>query len=402
MNDMWNLLIIFLVIVLMINLTKKLWLGLLCGILCSGILFHIPILTYLKLLLEGATAQDTLTMVLTLYFVTFIQRIMEQNGSITSAQQAVDKLCNNRRISTFLSPTLIGLLPSAAIVKICGNIVDVSAGEYLDKEEKTFIASYYRHIFESCLPTYSAILVITSLGGVAVGRFILLMLPMVAVEIIIGYVLYLRKIPKDTGLPPSSSKKQDLLTALEGLWPLILIVVLILVFGVPTLYAMLTALILYYLLSRIGIRQLPKLMHRAFEGRLIANMFLIYVFKHIISYTESLQLLPGVLSTLPLPSFLIYGLVFFLGAFVGGSNMIIAIGTPLAVAAMPEIGAPLIVYLNCCAYIAMQISPTHVCLAVATEHFGTSMWGLTKKTLPAIVLFLSAATAYYLLLQAML
>ena len=138
MNDMWNLLIVFLVIVLMINLTKKLWLGLLCGILCSGILFHIPILTYLKLLLEGATAQDTLTMVLTLYFVTFIQRIMEQNGSITSAQQAVDKLCNNRRISTFLSPTLIGLLPSAAIVKICGNIVDVSAGEYLDKEEKTF------------------------------------------------------------------------------------------------------------------------------------------------------------------------------------------------------------------------------------------------------------------------
>lgn len=41
------------------------------------------------------------------------------------------------------------------------------------------------------------------------------------------------------------------------------------------------------------------------------------------------------------------------------------------------------VYLMCVAHAASQISPTHVCLVVASDYFHVTLGDLVKKTLPA-------------------
>lgn len=61
---------------------------------------------------------------------------------------------------------------------------------------------------------------------------------------------------------------------------------------------------------------------------------------------------------------------------------------PMAMAAMPEGGVPLLVLLMSSAYAAMQISPTHVCLFIAAECFKVNMGGLVKRNIPMILLFL--------------
>ena len=72
---------------------------------------------------------------------------------------------------------------------------------------------------------------------------------------------------------------------------------------------------------------------------------------------------------------------------------------PLAFASIPHAGAGLLVYLMALSYAAMQISPTHICLAIITEYFWVSWGQLMKKTIPVIVVFVVILTGYYVLLS---
>lgn len=397
-----GILLVFAAIILVLNVTKKLYYGIIAGIVTAVLFFSVPLTTAGTLMLHSITSPSTLMMVLILYSITFLQRMLDRNGDIIRAQKSMDALSGNRRVNTILSPMIIGFLPAAGVVKIAGDIVSESAGEYLDKEEKAFVSSYYRHVSESILPTYTSILLAINLSGVKTSSFVIAMLPMAVVQVALGYFFYLRKIPKQTEAPPSEDRKKDLLIVLGGLWPLLLVIALILAFNVPTLAAICVSILLYLVIKKIPLSLIPRFLVSAFETRLIINMFLIYIFKDIITYTGVITELPSLFSKLPIPQFLVFMLLFFFGSVVGGSNMIHSIGVPLAYTAIPSGGIPLIVLLNCASYIAMQVSPTHVCLGIVTEHFGVNMLGIVKKTLPVLLSFLVIALAYYLLLSTIL
>ena len=53
-------------------------------------------------------------------------------------------------------------------------------------------------------------------------------------------------------------------------------------------------------------------------------------------------------------------------------------------------------------YCAMQVSPTHVCLALVTEYFHTGMGDLLKRTLPVILIFFFLVLLYYRTLTALI
>ena len=59
-------------------------------------------------------------------------------------------------------------------------------------------------------------------------------------------------------------------------------------------------------------------------------------------------------------------------------------------------------YLMCVAHAASQISPTHVCLVVASDYFHVTLGDLVKKTLPASITFILFMTIYYNVLSLIL
>ena len=119
-----------------------------------------------------------------------------------------------------------------------------------------------------------------------------------------------------------------------------------------------------------------------------------------LTHTGVIEALPEIFSTLPIPTFLIFALIFFFGTLVSGSTAIIAICTTMAFAAIPGSGMPLMVFLMSCTYAAMQISPTHVCLAVVAGYYKTTLGGIVKKTIPVISIFFVINILYYLLMTA--
>lgn len=392
--DIIKLLLIFTCIIAVMKFNKPLYISIAAGIVATILLYRINALTSLKLMINGAFRKDTIYLVLAFYSITFLQRMLEKRKHIMLAEKSLDSLFNSRRVNAMVAPFIIGLLPSAGAILIAAPIVDNAAENYITKEEKTFVTSYFRHISESFLPTYASILLALNLSNVDMTAFVLGMLPMVVVLFSLGYFFYIRKIPKDTGVPKSNDKAQDIKNLTISLWSIALTIIIILTFKIPVHLAVIPVIILSIILNKFNFKELQPMFRSALEMKLILTTIVIMIFREILTFTGVIERLPDYFSALPIPSVVIFVLIFFFGTLVAGAQAITALALPLAYATIPDGGVALLILLMCTAYISMQVSPTHICLAIITEHYGTSFIDLVKKTMPILISFVLISSVY--------
>lgn len=390
-----RLLVIFLVIIVLLACKRALYQAILAGLLAAALLYRIQPGQCIKLAAGVLTSWGSLSLLLILYLITFLQRMLEKRGQIKLAQEDLNGLFHNRRVNASAAPVFIGLLPSAAAMILCGDIVKESCRGYLDKKEQAVVASWFRHIPETTLPTYSGVLLMSRLAGVPIPQFIAGMAVPLLCLAGLGYFPYLRKVPKDPGTPRSKNRRQDAQNLIKHLWTLPLVLVLIIAAGLPVEVSVGIVILLAVFVYRFTWTELKPMFAGAFEARLLLNTFLVLVLKEFIAYTGMLEALPAVFAGLPVPLYVVFSLLFFVGSLVSGTTGIIALGTPMAFAAIPGAGMPLMVLLMCMCHAASQISPTHVCLVVATEYFGISLGDLVKKTLPIALVFCGLMLVYY-------
>lgn len=305
--------IVFAVIIILLAFKRPLYQAILGGLLATILFYRIPPMEIANRTFQVLTTWSSFSVLLSLYLITFLQRILESRGQIRLAQQNLNAVFHNRRVNIIGACLFIGLLPSAASMILCSDIVKEATDGYLKPKEQAFVSSWFRHIPESALPTYTAVLI----------------------SILLSIAVY-----------------------------------------------------------RVTAAELRQFCVSAFEKKMLGNTFLVLVLKEFLSYTGVLLLLPDAMAALPLPTYLIFALLFFVATVVSGSTAAIAMGTPLAFSAIPG-GAPLMVYLMCVAHAASQISPTHVCLVVASDYFHVTLGNLVKKTLPASIAFVLFMTIYY-------
>lgn len=177
---------VFLVIIAMLWRKLPLFAAISGGLAAAVLLYGIPLGRALTIGGKALVSRETVTVVLSFYFITFLQRMLERRRRLKQAEESLSGLFGNRRINASAAPAVIGLLPSAGAMTICAEIVRSSCEDYMSPEDMTCVTSFYRHIPESFLPTYSSILIALALSGVGAGQFVLAMLPLVAVLFLIG------------------------------------------------------------------------------------------------------------------------------------------------------------------------------------------------------------------------
>ena len=141
--------------------------------------------------------------------------------------------------------------------------------------------------------------------------------------------------------------------------------------------------VIFYMLKKNLLSVKYSLLWLFFAAALIlfaAVPYVVYVLRDILN--------------IEIPVNLVFVLLFFLGGMISGASGIIALGTPLAFAAMDG-GMPLMVLLMCISHAASQVSPVHVCLVVAADYYHVSMGALIRKTLPVALLFCLLMIGYY-------
>lgn len=398
--ELIKLLAVFAVIVIVLRMKMPLFAAMVAGTISAALLFGMSLGNFALALANSAVSWSTLSTLLLFYLIAFLQRMLEKRGSLQLAQQSLDKLFNNRRVTASLAPFFLGLLPSASVVLLCGDIVERTVGEDLPNEDKAFITSFYRHIPESFLPTFSSVMIAINLtqGAVSTSSFILGMVPMVIVLAALGYLFYLRRIPKGLMGQAGDSKRSDLLGLIRGIWPIGLIIALILAFNLPVYLAAAISIAVFAITSKFALSELAPLFISAIEKNLLIGTFFVMLFKDVLGATGIIAQLPAIFSAFPIPDFLIFAMIFFLGTVISGAQAIAAIGIPLAFLSIPNAGLPLFILLMGMAFSANQLTPTHVCLPAAAEYFHINFGALVKKSLPLVLSYVVVLFGYYFLL----
>lgn len=398
--EFFKLAVIFVVIMAMVLMKRQLRDAMIAAILLTVILFQIPIGKAAKMIVTSIYEKDTLLVIGSFILVTFLQRIMEERKLLERAELALQRVSGDRRLVCVIAPVIIGFLPSAGAVNICGAIVDKATGNDLDIEEKTFVTSYYRHISESFSPTYNAILLALSITAVSTGKFVLYMVPMVIVLLVLGYLGYLRKLSKGYGNTGEVfHKKEEFKQLLYCFWPLVLCIVLVIALNLSVIKVLPFIILLSIVVYKLSAKEVLEFAKLSFEWRIIFNTVILMMFKNILTYTGAIGRLPDLFAGSAIPQFAAFGIIMFLGTIISGANSMIVLLIPLAFASIPNGGAALLMYLMSLSYAAMQISPTHICLAIITEYFNVSWGQLMKKTLPIILVFVVILTGYYMMLS---
>ena len=393
--------LVFLAIVVIMALKRPLYQAMLGGICLAAILYKVPPKTCIQLVVNVFTHWGSLSVLLSLYLITYLQRMLEARQQIKKAQLDLNGLFHNRKVNAGVAPLFIGLLPSAAAMVLCGDIVKEATDGYLEPRDQAVVTTWFRHIPESSLPTYASVLLMMNLAGAELPPFMLAMVIPICALAGIGYVRYLRKLPSDPGTPVSLDKKKDAIHLFQHLWSLLLIIALILIFKISVVTAVLISIALCIVVYKFRPDELIPMLRSAWEKKLLLNTFLVLVFKEFIGYTKVLHLLPDVMASLPIPTFLVFAILFFVGGIISGSQGIIALGTPLAVMTLGT-SIPLLVLLMGMAHAAAQLSPTHVCIVVASEYYHVSFGDIVKQTIPNSLAFAAFIICYYLVLRAVL
>lgn len=134
---------------------KPMWMAVIAASVATILLYGLSPDVAIHGIIKGATARATIETLVVFYSITFLQRMMEKRKNLSNAQVAMNGLFNNNRVNASIVPFLLGMLPAASTVLICGPIVRESVKDSdLSVPEQACITSYFRHISEAFVPTW--------------------------------------------------------------------------------------------------------------------------------------------------------------------------------------------------------------------------------------------------------
>ena len=166
---------VFAIIIGLLSMKKPLNLVMSIASVVVVVLYAMPSDLVLPALKSGLIGSNTINALLVLYCITYLQRMMESRKQLAGCEEAMNGLFNNRRINASVVPFMLGCLPAASTVLICGPIVRSAVGDSLTTPETAAATSYFRHISEAFMPTYNTILIAITLtnGLVTPSSFVL-------------------------------------------------------------------------------------------------------------------------------------------------------------------------------------------------------------------------------------
>ena len=395
-----KLAIVFVAMFFVLMRKKPLWMSSLVGAVLTAVLWLIPIKTVGSLTLASLTEESTITLLFAIYIFSFIQNIMLRQGSLQKAEDSLSLMFNNRRVNALSIPIVMGFMPTPGSVLLAAPIIDGACGEKFSREERAFMASYLRHIPESWLPTYSHILLAIALSGVSMGAYLVGMIPMCITMIAIIYFIYIRKISRDTGIVVEKRRLgKGFVQLVIALWPVLAIIILI-ACGVNLVLASVAVTVAYFLIARVPMKELPHLLKKSFHLSMLLGTAMVMILKGILNHTGAVADMVNALLTLPIPMFLVFGLIYFIGSIVVGGQAIIAMTMPLifgAQALVPGYGPAMLIFIMALSHAGSQMSPTHICLSIIGEYYDVSLGDLIKKTIVPTLIYCAIAVVYYLI-----
>ena len=397
MAEIIKLLIVIAVIIFLIRRKWKLEYIMLLASLLIGIFFNLSPIQIGKNLVLALVEPMTLRLIGIIVLVYFLSGVLRKVESLKDLVDSLQQLVKDYRLILAFIPALLGLIPMPAGAIFSAPMVkEIGDREELTPEEETFVNYWFRHVWEFVWPLLPGIILFAGLLKVGIQEVILVQFPLTIATVIVGLTWEYKNLRKDITLINKKDILLNLKKLLFGVWPILLIIIMVLGTKTDLLFSLLIVnLSLIFLnIKKINLKILKEIIIKEIDLGVIILIAGIMIFKRMLQVSGGIELIPEVFAKLGVHPFIVlFSIPFFIGMMTGLSTAALGIGLPVLL--------PIIIRGEANLYYAMlaftgsfvgaMISPMHLCLVVTKNYFKADIGKIYKMLiLPLIIITLSA------------
>jgi len=261
MLDLAKLAAVLAVIIFLLRLRWNLGLVLLLASALTGLLFGRAALDLAHGVVTAITDPLTLQLIAIVLLITFMGEVLRANQQLEGLVRSLTDLVADQRWLLVLLPMLIGLLPMIGGAMFSAPMVEEASRDLkVSREQQTFVNYWFRHALEPVFPLYPLLILAAGLLGVPAQRLTATQWPLFLAVVIGGAAFGL--VGLRTGVArdqePASRKRTWRLLA-KSIWPIALVLVLSLLFGLDLIIALTLTVALLIAANRLGPRQIAAL-----------------------------------------------------------------------------------------------------------------------------------------------
>ena len=397
MVEIIKLLIVIGFIILLIIKKWKLEYIILLASLLMGMLFNLSPLQIGKYFFLSLIDPTTLRLMGIIILVYILSGFLNKVGSLDNLVDSLRGIVKDYRFTLAFIPAFLGLIPmpagaifSAPMVKEIGN----RAG--LTPEEDAFVNYWFRHIWEFIWPLFSAMILFAGLLKVEIREVILVQFPLTITAILIGFVWEYKNLKRDIAVINKKDILINLKNLLYGIWPILLIIILVLGAKLDILISLVITVLSIYLLNanKLKITEIKEIIKKNIDWGVITLIVGIMFFQRMLQVSGGVEMIPAMFAKLKIPVFMVlFSIPFFIGVLTGLNFATLGISIPVLI--------PIIVQGEVNLYYAMlaftgnfvgvMISPMHLCLVVTKNHFKANMGRIYKILIPPLIIIILVA-----------
>ncbi len=146
-------------------------------------------------ILTSATSLQTIGILLIVWLIMVMSKMMKEAGQMERLVSSFSRLSGDPRTVGSVMTALIGLLPMPGGALFSAPMVDASlAALPVNKEQKTIINYWFRHIWEYWWPLFPGVILALALLKVETWIYISTMAPVTVISLLAGTLFILRPI----------------------------------------------------------------------------------------------------------------------------------------------------------------------------------------------------------------
>ncbi len=380
-----KLAVVFVIIILLLRLKLSVGVSIFLGGIALGFLFGQHIFEIGKSVFRGMVAWRTIRLILIVSTISTLGALLKNLNITGRLVSGVENLSGSIKVTLILCPVIIGLMPMPGGALLSAPLVaDGAEGQPISRARLSAINYWFRHIFEFCWPIYPGIILAAAILKLEVSHISLWQAPF-SIPFILGGLIFLifpmRNVSKFTR---NQSFGSSWLNVLSGVWPILVVVFITLVFGADLLLSLAIAFALFLAILRPPTALTLRSIREGCSFAIISLMFGIMVFQAIISDSGAAVDIAHRIASWGVPDWLVVSLSCFLIGFVAGIvtayvGIVYPILIPILMTPGPDIAMIVLAYAS--GLIGVMISPLHLCLILTKEYFNSSF----KRIYPLIL-----------------
>jgi integral membrane protein (TIGR00529 family) len=376
---------------------------------------------WLRVMIDSTLSAQTIGILMIVWLIMAMSKIMKEAGQMDRLVASFARVAGDPLTVGSVMPALIGLLPMPGGALFSAPMVDTSLAKMpLNREQKTIINYWFRHVWEYWWPIYPGVILALALLKVQTWIYIATMAPLTVISVGAGLLFILRPIR-----PAQKERKQHVSLGGIGSFLMEILPILIIIFFVvfegvltkvlgffgtdfplPGALSILPGLVAALLWVAASNHVPWRRMRSAFfdQGSL-SMLFLILaimVFQGALKESQAALQIRSELLAYHIPVYLVLMILPFISGVITGIAVgFVGTSFPLIIPMFPANN--LLGYMCAGAlaftfgYMGMMLSPVHLCFLVTKDYYHASLFRSYRYlVLPTLSVLVTATSLFFL------